>query len=191
LQNCSEIPITFGDFHRLDAGRYLNDTLIEFGINYYWAKLGHSAGKARQFGQDEIHVFTSFFFKTLSVPDKQRDENDDHEYATWEAYENVKAWIKKTKLDIFDKRLLLVPIHEEYHWYLAAILNPGAILKDGALGRVLGVQEKSLDKDSIMQEEEMVDMQLSKSKLVVSPSIAGFNNHMPMVMTFDSLGWAS
>jgi hypothetical protein len=80
--NKAQIDIACEDFNPLDAGRYLNDTLIEFGIRYYWAKLGHSAGKTRQFGQDEIHVFTSLSVKTLYVPDKQRDENDDRENAT-------------------------------------------------------------------------------------------------------------
>lgn len=63
----------------------------------------------------------------------------------WPAYQTVRKWTKS--VDVFDKDYIIVPINEEcvaknttccwlrsklmfsYHWYLAVIINPGAILK--------------------------------------------------------------
>ncbi|KAI8871495.1 cysteine proteinase [Ramicandelaber brevisporus] len=36
-----------------------------------------------------------------------------------------------SKVDIFDKDMVVVPINENLHWYSAVIFNPGALLEDG------------------------------------------------------------
>lgn len=38
----------------------------------------------------------------------------------------VKRWTRKT--NVFDKKFIIVPVNESYHWYLAVIYNPGAAI---------------------------------------------------------------
>ncbi|XP_025049533.1 sentrin-specific protease 3 [Alligator sinensis] len=52
---------------------------------------------------DQVHFFNSFFYDKLRT----------------KGYEGVKRWTKN--VDIFQKELLLVPIHLEVHWSLVAV----------------------------------------------------------------------
>ncbi|ORX34500.1 hypothetical protein BD324DRAFT_154943 [Kockovaella imperatae] len=45
----------------------------------------------------------------------------------WPGYDAVKKWTKKA--NIFDKDFLIVPINEDYHWYLAVIYRPRGFLQ--------------------------------------------------------------
>lgn len=45
----------------------------------------------------------------------------------WPAYEAVKRWTKNA--NIFEKKFIIVPVNESYHWYLAVIYNPQAALE--------------------------------------------------------------
>ena len=44
-----------------------------------------------------------------------------------EAFQAVKSWTKNKS--IFESKYLVVPINEQFHWYLAIIRNPGVLLK--------------------------------------------------------------
>jgi Ulp1 family protease len=81
---------------------------------------------------DQIHVFSSFFFKKL---DAGRGRGCD--------YNSVKKWT--SKFDLFSKKFIIIPINEQYvyqffvrtrnliclslHWYLAVICFPEHVLK--------------------------------------------------------------
>ncbi|CAK9784914.1 unnamed protein product [Cutaneotrichosporon oleaginosum] len=45
---------------------------------------------------------------------------------SWPAYDAVKRWTKKA--EIFNKKFIVIPVNESYHWYLAVIYNPRATL---------------------------------------------------------------
>lgn len=47
--------------------------------------------------------------------------------AGWPAYDTVKKWTKAT--NVFDKRFIIVPINESFHWFLAVIFNPSGVLQ--------------------------------------------------------------
>jgi len=80
---------------------------------------------------DQIHVFSTFFYKKLSSGES---------YVTaitticlpsflpspQNCYERVCKWVK---CDIFQKKYLIVPINEKYHWYLAIIYEPEHVIK--------------------------------------------------------------
>ncbi|KAK3533978.1 hypothetical protein QTP70_034989 [Hemibagrus guttatus] len=51
----------------------------------------------------KVHFFNSFFYKQLVA----------------KGYEGVKRWTKK--VDVFSKRLLLIPLHLEIHWSLITV----------------------------------------------------------------------
>jgi len=43
-----------------------------------------------------------------------------------DGYDQVSRW---TKFNIFRKKYLIVPINEDYHWYLAIIYEPEHLVK--------------------------------------------------------------
>ncbi|KZT64608.1 hypothetical protein DAEQUDRAFT_732383 [Daedalea quercina L-15889] len=94
------------DLKRLDVNNYLNDTLIEFGLKLWLAELKE---KNPAFAE-QVHVFSSFFYKKLNVRDKN------------EGYQSVRKWT--SRVDLFQKKYIIVPINEHFHWYLAIICNP-------------------------------------------------------------------
>ncbi|KAI0820439.1 hypothetical protein BC628DRAFT_1397444 [Trametes gibbosa] len=105
------VNITRGDLKRLDNGQYLNDTLIEFGLKRWL----HTLQMCEPELAEQIHVFNSFFFKKLN---SKKDIKD--------TYPSVRKWT--SKVDIFKKKYIIVPINENFHWYLAIIVNPADIL---------------------------------------------------------------
>ncbi|KAH9925567.1 uncharacterized protein B0H18DRAFT_1119406 [Fomitopsis serialis] len=106
------INVNKSDLKRLDDGCYLNDTLIEFGLKLWLADL---KDKNPTFAE-QVHVFSSFFYKKLNVKGKGKDEG----------YQSVRKWT--SKIDLFQKKYIVVPINEHFHWYLAIICNPEHVL---------------------------------------------------------------
>ncbi|CCM02457.1 uncharacterized protein FIBRA_04556 [Fibroporia radiculosa] len=104
------INIYKSDLKRLDEGSYLNDTLIEFGLKLWLADLKADDPSFAE----QVHVFSSFFYKKINVKDKD------------EGYQSVRKWT--SKFDIFQKKYIVVPINENFHWYLAIICNPEFVL---------------------------------------------------------------
>lgn len=104
------ININKSDFKRLNDLCYLNDTLIEFGLKLWLADLRENEPELAE----EVHVFSSFFYKKLNVRDKE------------DGYRSVRKWT--SKFDIFKKKYIIVPINENFHWYLAIIYRPEHVL---------------------------------------------------------------
>ncbi|KAJ9101714.1 hypothetical protein QFC21_003053 [Naganishia friedmannii] len=155
----SEVNITNGDFYRLEEAEYLNDTLIEFGLKYNWAGLSEDKAETpQQFAREDIHIFNSFFYKKLSVRNRPSLKEANPDTPSWPAYETVRKWTRK--VDVFSKRMLVIPINENLHWYLAVILNPGAILrKKWRNGSEDGADEPADQKDATLSEELEKDRQ--------------------------------
>ncbi|KAK0221966.1 hypothetical protein IW262DRAFT_1377165 [Armillaria fumosa] len=104
------VNLSKSDLNRLKPGEYLNDNLIELGLKMWHSRLERENPELA----NEIYVFSSFFYKKLSV--KNADEG----------YNAVRRWTSKT--DIFAKKYIIVPINENFHWYLAIIYQPEHIL---------------------------------------------------------------
>ncbi|KAK0487323.1 hypothetical protein IW261DRAFT_1447250 [Armillaria novae-zelandiae] len=104
------VNLSKSDLSRLKPGEYLNDNLIELGLKMWHSRLERENPELA----NEIYVFSSFFYKKLSV--KNADEG----------YNAVRRWTSKT--DIFAKKYIIVPINENFHWYLAIIYQPEHIL---------------------------------------------------------------
>ncbi|GAA6059135.1 hypothetical protein JCM10212_003882 [Sporobolomyces blumeae] len=124
------VTLTWGDRKRLNEDEFLNDTLIEFGLKKAIHKVKES--DARKQEQDRIapavHVFNSFFYKKLSTTKRHMTAE---EKAKADPYYLVQKWTKK--INLFDKKYIIVPINEHLHWYLAIIVNPRWII-DNAEG---------------------------------------------------------
>ncbi|KAF9962530.1 hypothetical protein BGZ72_003129 [Mortierella alpina] len=109
------IAIHVEDISRLDEGEFLNDTLIEFGLKYIYSKLEALNPELA----DQTYIFNSFFYqRLLAKPGKGMSTS----------YDAIKSWTNK--IDIFSKKFIIVPIHENVHWYLAIITNPGFLLQN-------------------------------------------------------------
>ncbi|KAG6850345.1 hypothetical protein H0H93_014618 [Arthromyces matolae] len=106
------VNIKNSDYRRLRPGEFLNDTLIEFGLKLWLAKLREVNPEVAS----QVHIFSSFFYHLLDnkIPD--------------EGYESVRKWT--AKIDIFKKKYIIVPINDdsEQHWYLAIIYQPEYII---------------------------------------------------------------
>ncbi|KAF9275442.1 hypothetical protein BGZ68_010780 [Mortierella alpina] len=110
------IAVRAEDVSRLDDGEFLNDTLIEFGLKYAHANVElKNAALA-----DQIYVFNTFFYQRLNTKPTKGAAS---------SYDAVKSWT--AKVDLFAMKYIIVPVHENLHWYLAIITNPGLLLKHG------------------------------------------------------------
>ncbi|KAG0215691.1 hypothetical protein BGX28_008937 [Mortierella sp. GBA30] len=108
------IAVRAEDVSRLEDGEFLNDTLIEFGLKYAHANVElKNAVLANQ-----IYIFNTFFYQRLNAKPAK---------GATSSYGAVKNWT--AKVDLFSMKYIVVPIHENLHWYLAIITNPGLLLK--------------------------------------------------------------
>ncbi|WVQ69152.1 uncharacterized protein L199_007367 [Kwoniella botswanensis] len=112
----ADVNITIGDAQRIETEEFLNDTLLEFGLRHVLFNLEERR-------RDQVHLFNSFFYERLSNRAKRPQKGE----TFWPGYESVKKWSKGK--DIFGKRFVVIPINENYHWYLAVIINPSGILR--------------------------------------------------------------
>jgi Ulp1 family protease len=137
-----ELAITAADYFRLYGDEFLNDTLIDFGLRYVVEdQLGKKAKPETPnetpahlldgLRPEDVHVFNPFFYKKLATKVKiNRPANSasDEPYPEWPAYESVRKWTNK--VDVFQKKFLVIPVNENLHWYMAVIYNPGVVLED-------------------------------------------------------------
>jgi Ulp1 family protease len=160
----TEVIITNGDFFRLEEAEYLNDTLIEFGLKYHWFDLDDEAAApaGKKLKREDIHIFNSFFYKKLSVRNKPGYKEANPNGLSWPAYETVKKWTNK--VNIFAKKMLIVPINENLHWYLAIILNPGAVLRKTLAAAGSSEAVEGGDDSTEAQKEAVLSQQLEEEK---------------------------
>jgi sentrin-specific protease 7 len=45
-----------------------------------------------------------------------------------EGVNGVRSWTAKKNINIFEKRLIFIPINKTLHWSLCVVVNPGAII---------------------------------------------------------------
>lgn len=101
------------DFDRLAPGGWLNDTIINYCLEALFQNLQPEF-------QPKVYIFPSFFWTRLT-----KNPTDD----PTKRHERVKKWTKH--VDLFAKDLVLFPINENSHWYLAMVCFPGL---DGPVG---------------------------------------------------------
>ncbi|KAK3819730.1 MAG: hypothetical protein J3Q66DRAFT_161574 [Benniella sp.] len=107
------IAVRVEDMSRLKEGEFLNDTLIEFGLKHVHANLESRDSELAE----NTYIFNSFFYERLVSSSGKGI-----------AYDAVKSWTNK--IDLFSKKFIIIPIHENMHWFLAIISNPGLLLSD-------------------------------------------------------------
>ncbi|XP_036063375.1 sentrin-specific protease 2-like [Onychomys torridus] len=96
LTSAFKLHITRGDIHTLKNGEWLNDEVINFYMNLL-------VERNNKKGYPALHVFNTFFYPKLKHG----------------GYCSVKRWTRGIKL--FEKEIVLVPIHQKVHWSLIVI----------------------------------------------------------------------
>lgn len=59
-----------------------------------------------------VHVFTSHFYTTLAEGGPK----------------SVESWTSKKNIDIFQKKMIFIPINKSLHWSLCVVMNPRDIV---------------------------------------------------------------
>ncbi|KAJ3568744.1 hypothetical protein NP233_g5517 [Leucocoprinus birnbaumii] len=142
------VNLTTGDLARLDEGEFLNDNIIEFGLKSWLQKLEAMDSDLAS----KVYVFNSFFYKKLN----KRNIKD--------GYDSVRKWT--SKVDIFQKKYIIVPINENLHWYLAIIYEPEHALQTplpSAKPRTKAVTRKQARE--VYAAEEPIDVEAESSSM--------------------------
>jgi sentrin-specific protease 7 len=109
------ITVDFQDLERLDEGEFLNDNIVGYALRRIEENMAPEH-------KSKVHFFNSYFFTSLTSKNGRKTFN----------YESVKKWTKQK--DIFDIPYVVVPINENFHWYVAIICNlPSLKRKSAAL----------------------------------------------------------
>jgi hypothetical protein len=73
---------------------------------------------SRDFNEStDVHFFTSHFHSTLAS----------------DGVEGVESWTVQKNINIFEKKLIFIPIVKTLHWSLCVIVNPGAVEKSNLI----------------------------------------------------------
>ena len=67
-----------------------------------------SRGESKQ-PSSNVHFFTSHFMTTM----KEKGP------------EAVASWTEKKNIDLFQKKLVFIPVNADLHWSLCVVVNPG------------------------------------------------------------------
>ncbi|KAI0458004.1 hypothetical protein F5B21DRAFT_59022 [Xylaria acuta] len=104
------------DIQRLDEGQFLNDNIIIFYLRYLQKNLEDTNKDLAR----RIFFQNTFFYDKLKPTKTGQGIN----------YDSVKTWT--SKVDLFSKDYIIVPINEYTHWYVAIICNAPALLSSSA-----------------------------------------------------------
>nr|XP_044999446.1 sentrin-specific protease 2-like [Jaculus jaculus] len=96
LSTAFKLRITRADIRTLTSQQWLNDEVINFYMNLL-------VERNKKQGYAALHAFNTFFYPKLK----------------YGGYWAVKRWTERVNL--FEKELLLVPIHRRIHWSLVVI----------------------------------------------------------------------
>ncbi|KAK7815011.1 hypothetical protein U0070_024354 [Myodes glareolus] len=96
LSSAFKLRITRGDIQTLEPGEWLNDQVINFYMNLL-------VKRSEKESYPALHVFSTFFYPKLKHG----------------GYSAVKRWTRA--MDLFEKEIILVPIHQNAHWSLIEI----------------------------------------------------------------------
>ncbi|PAA91583.1 hypothetical protein BOX15_Mlig023450g2, partial [Macrostomum lignano] len=117
------ITITDTDLACLRSGNYLNDVIIDFYLKYILHELLTPEQRAR------THLFNSFFYKRLAhcagieaAEAAAAAVAVDASIAAERRHASVAKWTRK--VDLFSKDFIIIPINENYHWFLVVICFP-------------------------------------------------------------------
>ncbi|XP_044488321.1 probable ubiquitin-like-specific protease 2A isoform X4 [Mangifera indica] len=108
------VVISKKDIELLRPETFINDTIIDFYIQYLKKKLQPEE-------QHRFHFFNSFFFRKLADLDKDPSGACEGKAA----FQRVRKWTKNVNL--FEKDYVFIPVNYSLHWSLIVICHPGEV----------------------------------------------------------------
>ncbi|KAI3803797.1 hypothetical protein L1987_31959 [Smallanthus sonchifolius] len=111
--DCDSIAISKREFELLQPEKFINDTIVDFYIEYL---------KKIKPADARVHFFNSFFFRKLADFDEKQSRSIDSK----EAFQRVRKWTKK--VNIFQKDYIFIPVNFRLHWSLIIICHPGEVV---------------------------------------------------------------
>ncbi|KAL5124963.1 putative ubiquitin-like-specific protease 2B [Glycine soja] len=112
----NSVCITKSDFDLLKPDTFINDTIIDFYIQYLKSKIQKEESH-------RYHFFNSFFFRKLVDMDRNPSSASDGKAA----FQRVRRWTRKVNL--FEKDYIFIPVNFKLHWSLIVICHPGEVVK--------------------------------------------------------------
>ncbi|MCD7447967.1 hypothetical protein HAX54_036786 [Datura stramonium] len=109
------VSISKRDVDLLKPKTFVNDTIIDFYIMYLKNKMNPEE-------KHRFHFFNSFFFRKLA--DLDRDPSRACEGRA--AFLRVRRWT--TKVNLFGKDFIFIPVNFSLHWSLIVICHPGEVV---------------------------------------------------------------
>ncbi|KIW99283.1 uncharacterized protein Z519_00946 [Cladophialophora bantiana CBS 173.52] len=107
--------VPFEDLRRLNDDEFLNDNLISFFMRYLETHMEKSKPELHK----RIHFFNTYFYEALSKTKGRKSGIN---------YDAVSRWTKN--INLFSRDFIVVPVNENFHWYLAIICNLPYFLGD-------------------------------------------------------------
>ncbi|CCU82084.1 Ubiquitin-like-specific protease 2/Sentrin-specific protease 7 [Blumeria hordei DH14] len=101
------------DIERLDEGEFINDNLMMFYLRW----LQHRTEQEHPEIAKRVYFYNTFFYERLTKNSKGK---------TGINYDNVERWTSKINLLEYD--YIVVPVNENFHWYVAIICNAPKLL---------------------------------------------------------------
>ena len=113
------VTITPEDLLRLRPNEFLNDSIIDLMMKRMQRKIAGIPGAQR------FHFFSSFFYQKLCEnDDRSTGHATDAMTSGSTAHKRVQRWT--SKVNLFEKDFIFVPINQNLHWSLAIICHPWA-----------------------------------------------------------------
>lgn len=110
--DCGSISISKSDFQLLQPEKFINDTIVDFYIEYL---------KKIKPADARIHFFNSFFSRKLAD-----FENQSEPFDAKAAFQRVRKWTMK--VNIFQMDYIFIPVNFRLHWSLIVICHPGEVV---------------------------------------------------------------
>lgn len=111
------VCISKRDLQLLQPATFINDTIVDFYIQYLKSKIQPEE-------KHRFHFFNSFFFRKLADLDKDQPGACEGK----EAFQRVLKWTRK--VNVFEKDYIFIPVNYRLHWSLIVICHPGEVAND-------------------------------------------------------------
>ncbi|KAM1233070.1 hypothetical protein EV1_002730 [Malus domestica] len=108
------VSISKRDLELLQPEKFINDTVVDFYIQYLKSKIQPEE-------KHRFHFFNSFFFRKLADLDKDQSSACEGKAA----FQGVHKWTRK--VNVFEKDYIFIPVNYSLHWSLIVICHPGEV----------------------------------------------------------------
>jgi hypothetical protein len=124
------VPVTTAEMARLEGPFYLNDRLIDFGLQFNLYTLHDDvANRLRQ----RVLIFSSLFYAALC------DDFTNHGESGERTWRRVRKYTQDSNL--FERDFLIIPICEHLHWYLTIICYPSRVFVNQSISKTIDSEQ--------------------------------------------------